>query len=123
MTALLVACAAAPEPEREAVQDFVAVRNPEAVDQIKTDNNDSWKELNEYYLIYKARKGDYLVEFARKCWELGDQRIVPDVRWDSTRIRPRFDTIRGCRIHRIYALTEADSTELEELGEAPGSRN
>jgi hypothetical protein len=125
MTALLPACASQsrPEPEREAVQDFVAVRNLEEVDKIKTDTGDSWQELNAYYMIYKARRAKYLVELVRACWELEDQRVVADKRWDARTIRPRFDTIRGCRIAKIYGLTEADAIELNELGETPGSRN
>ena len=50
-------------------------------------------------------------------------RITPDKRWDSNKIRARFDTIRGCRIGSVYALTEAELAELESIGEAPGSRN
>jgi len=125
MAALLAACASqpGPGPEREAVQDFVAVRNLEELDQIRTNTSDGWHEVNEYYLIYEARRAEYLVEFARACWELRDQRIVPDRRRDSRTIRSRFDTIRGCRIDKIYSLTEAESIELKELGEAPGSRN
>ena len=125
MTGLLAACASQPEPapEREAVQDFVAVRNLEELDQIRTETNDSWQELNDYYLIYKARRAEYLVEFSRACWELKDQQVVADKRWDSRTIRPRFDTMRGCRIGKIYSLTEAESIELRELGETPGSRN
>ena len=66
----------------------------------------------------------YLVEFARRCYELRDNtRIVPDQRWDASKIRARFDTIRGCRVAKIYALTEAEIAELENIGEAPGSRN
>jgi hypothetical protein len=45
------------------------------------------------------------------------------VRHDSRYIHSRFDTIRGCRIDKIFALDEAAATEVENLGEAPGSRN
>jgi len=123
MIALLAACASQPEPEREAVQDFVAVRNLTELDQIRTDTSDSWQEVNEYYLIYKTRRAKYLVEFVRACWELQEQRVVADKRWDARTIRPRFDTLRGCRIGKIYSLTDADAIELKELGETPGSRN
>ena len=125
ITGLLAACAtqSGPRPEREAVEDFVAVRGLEELDQIRTDTSDSWQELNKHYLIYKARKAEYLVEFARACWELEDQRVIADRRWEARRIRSKFDTIRGCRIAKIYGLTEADAIELRELGEPPGSRN
>jgi hypothetical protein len=125
LAALLAACATqtGPGPDREAVQDFVAVRGLEEVDEIRTDTSNSWEELNNYYLIYKARRAEYLVEFTRKCWELDEQRVIADKRWDARTIRARFDTIRGCRISKIYALTEGELIELRELGESPGSRN
>ena len=46
-----------------------------------------------------------------------------DRRNDANTLRARFDTIRGCRIHRIFALNEGEVAELENIGEAPGSRN
>ena len=129
--ALLTACAAQDEALQEstqdktqAVRDFVAVRDLEEVDKMATSSNDSWTTLDERFLLYEGRRTTHLVEFNRRCFELEDNsRIVADKRWDSSNIRPRFDTIRGCRIHRIYALTEDEVAELESIGEAPGSRN
>ena len=108
----------------QAVQDFIEVRELESIDSLKSGNNDSWREINDTYLVYKGRRDEYLVEFARRCYELNDStRIVPDKRWDSSIVRARFDTIRGCRIAKIYALDEAEAAELKNIGEAPGSRN
>lgn len=129
--ALLAACAAQDQTERmsrqdqvQAVRDFIDVRKLDEVDLISTRNQDSWESIEDYFLIYKARKEFYLVDFDRRCFELSDNtRIVADERREANKIRARFDTIRGCRIHRIYALTEAEVAELESLGEAPGSRN
>jgi hypothetical protein len=122
---LMAACVSqsGPAADREAVQDFIAVRELEALDKIRTDSGDGFEELNEYYVLYKGRRAHYLFEFSRRCWELGDQRVVADERQDSRTIRARFETFRGCRIDKIYGLTEAESTELQQLGEAPGSRN
>jgi hypothetical protein len=112
------------DPVTEAVLDFIEVRNLEEVDAISSGTNDGWTELNLEYLLYEGRRDTYLVEFARPCYELRDQtRITPDKRWDSSYIRARFDTIRGCRIGRVFPLTEAEVAELENIGEAPGSRN
>ena len=121
---LLAGCATTrPEVDKEAVDDFVAVQELQELDQIRRDSADSYYELNNYYVIYQTRRGDYLFQFARRCWELDDQRITPDERWDANTIRARFDTLRGCRIDKIFGLTEAEAEELRQLGEAPGNRN
>ena len=121
---VLGACATArPQIDKEAVEDFVSVRGLEQVDRIRTGTSEGYYELNEHFVIYQTHRGDYLFEFARRCWELGEQRVTPDERWDNNTIRARFDTLRGCRIANIYSLTETDAEELKQLGDAPGSRN
>jgi len=129
--ALLAACAAQDEQKAkstqdavQAVRDFIEVRDLEKLDKMPSTSSDSWDAIGGRFLIYKGRRGAYLVEFSRRCYELEDNtRIVADKRWDSHNIRSRFDTIRGCRIHQIYGLTEGEAAELENIGEAPGSRN
>jgi len=127
--AALVACASQEEEQSrqdqvQAVRDFIEVRELEELDKLNSDSSDSYQSIENYFLIYEGRRDMYLVEFHHRCWELDDNtRIVADVRHDSNKIRARFDTIRGCRIQKIYALTEAEAVELENLGEAPGSRN
>jgi hypothetical protein len=128
---LLGACAGQDEKDdpstqdiEQAVRDFIELRELEELDSLRSGNNDGWSLIDETFILYTGRRDTYLVEFARRCWELRDNtRIIPDKRWDSSNVRARFDTIRGCRIHRIYALTEAEVAELENIGEAPGSRN
>ena len=118
---MLAACAAQQTEDNmnleQAVRDYVAVRELQPVDELRTSNSDGWKEIDQNFIIYGARRGKYLVEFTRTCHELDERPIVPDVRRDYDRIRARFDTIRGCRIKHIYALDEADITELEALAE------
>ena len=129
--ALLAGCAGQDEKDDpstqdigQAVRDFIELRELEEVDQMRSGTRDSWSEIDETFIIYNARKDSYLVEFARRCYELRDNtRITADQRWDASTVRARFDTIRGCRIARIYALTEAEVAELRNIGEAPGSRN
>ena len=131
VTALVVACAGqvSKEPSEadkavQAVRDLIEVRGLQSVDRIKTSSRDSWDSIDNWFLIYETRRDTYLVEFDRRCWELDDDtRIIADERWDSNAVRARFDTIRGCRIGRIYALGEEDIAELKHIGEAPGSRN
>ena len=128
---LLIACAAQDEQEAkstqdevQAVRDFIEVRRLEKLDKMPSTNSDSWQTIGNRFLIYKGRRASYLVEFSRRCYEIEDDtRIVADKRWDSHNIRSRVDTIRGCRIHQIYGLTENEAAELENIGEAPGSRN
>lgn len=129
--ALCAACAGQDQKEKtstqdqvQAVRDFIEVRQLEELDWIETSAQDGWESIDDYFLIYKGRNTAYLIDFNRRCWELSDNsRIIADERWDSRKIRARFDTIRGCRLHKIYALTEAELAELQSLGEAPGSRN
>ena len=128
---LLAGCAGQDEKDdpstqdsEQAVRDFIELRELEELDSLRSGNSDGWTQINETFILYKGRKDTYLVEFARRCHELRDNtRIIPDHRWDATTIRARFDTLRGCRIHRIYALDEAEIAELKNIGEAPGSRN
>ena len=108
----------------QAVRDFIELRELEELDSLRSGTRDGWSLIDEIFILYHARNDTYLVEFARRCWELRDHtRITPDQRWDPNVIRARFDTIRGCRIAKIYGLTEAEIAELENIGEAPGSRN
>ena len=131
LTAALVACAGqdSKEPTEadkavQAVRDLIEVRGLQEVDKIRSGGRDSWDSIDNWFLIYKTRRDTYLVEFDRRCWELDDDsRIIADERWDANVVRARFDTIRGCRIGKLYALSEEDVAELENIGEAPGKRN
>jgi hypothetical protein len=118
---VIAGCAATkPEVDKASVEDFIAVRELPEVDSIRTDSTDGWYELNNYYVIYQTRRGEFLFQFARRCWELDEQRVTPDQRWDANTVRARFDTLRGCRIDKIFGLTETDVTELKQLGDSPG---
>ncbi len=131
MAALLTACATQDEAAEkstqdttQAVRDYIEVRGLPEADKISTSSSDHWTALDDRFLLYEGRRETHLVEFNRRCWELDDNsRIVADVRRDANAIRSRFDTIRGCRIHRIYALRDDEVAELESIGEAVGSRN
>jgi len=131
LSTLLLACVAqdtqdkpATQDEEQAVRDFVAVRDLEELDKLRSSSNDSWQVIADEFIIYETRKAAYLVEFTRACYELEDNtRIVADLRRERNTIRARFDTIRGCRIRKIFSLTEAEAAELKQLGESPGSRN
>ena len=105
----------------QAINDFIDVRGLEELDALKSGSNDGWTQLSDRFILYEGRRDMYLVEFVRRCHELNDNtRITPDKRWDANTIRARFDTIRGCRIAKIYALAEEEVAELENIGDAPG---
>ena len=127
LVALLSACVAQQgvntKDEEQAIRDFIAVRNLGDVDKLRSTNNDHWDELDANFIIYETRREVFLIEFVRACHELSEQEIVADKRWDRNTIRARFDTIRGCRIAKIFPLTEGEHAELKALGESPGSRN
>jgi hypothetical protein len=127
LVVLLAACAAPDEvigkDKEQAIRDFIAVRQLTEVDKIRSRPEDSLNDIEQHFLVYKARRQAYLVEFSRACYERDDRAITPDVRREANTIRSRFDTLRGCRIGQIYELTEAEVVELEDLGELPGSRN
>ncbi len=124
---LLSGCAtqekAVTQDEEQAIRDYILVRGLEEVNRMRSSNADGWDELDEHFIIYDTRRNSYLVEFNRACYELNDNRVTPDLRREANTIRARSDTIRGCQIDKIFALTEADVAELKSLGETPGSRN
>ena len=129
MTAIAIAgCAGQPSQEtidkNQAVRDFVELRELESLSRIRSDSSDGWQQITLTYIIYRTRRAQYLFEFVRPCRELTDYtRIVADERHEVNVIRAKFDTLRGCRIAAIYALTPAEVAELENIGEPPGSRN
>lgn len=123
---LAAACAGTREEPREtqAIRDYVEVGELAEADAIRTRSADSWKPLTEHFAIYEAREGSFLLEFSRRCWEMFDNtKITPDKRYDHNRIRQGMDTLRGCRIDRIYPLTEAQAEEVAALAESAGGGN
>ena len=99
MAALVSGCATQPETEEEdAIADFIAVAELEPLDVVRLGPiRQQWnfKQLNEDYVVLRARDDYYLVEFRRRCRELNRNDITPDIRYDSNRLRPGIDTIRG----------------------------
>jgi hypothetical protein len=110
--------------ETQTVRDYVEVGELEDVQHIRVYAHDSWSYLTDHYVIYKARTNNYLIGFRRRCRELQDNSMIPsDHRYDHNRLRVNEDTLRGCRIGKIYPLTEAQTTELKNLGHGPGQGN
>jgi len=123
---LIAACSSTPEaaPDTQTIRDYVEVGELEGVQHIRVYSNDGWAPLTDKYVIYTTRASDYLIEFIRRCRELQDNSvIVGDHRYDPNRLRVNEDTLRGCRIGKIYPLTEGQANELRSLGKMLGGGN
>jgi len=124
--ALVAACAGTPEiPEdTQAVRDYVEVGELEEVDRIRTHGSDEWTPVTLHFAMYSARDGRFLLEFTRLCREMYDNTaITPDRRYDHNVMRRGIDTLRGCRIDKMYPLTEAQAQEIEALAATTDNGN
>lgn len=137
---LLSACASTstPMPNNTAVEDFIAAADLEDTRSLRRRSADRWTAINEKYIIYTARREQYLVAFQRDCPALveglqcrevsgvirgpADMLGCMDVRTGTNDLRAGFDTLRGCVISEIYPLNEGQAAELKNLGlsETPG---
>lgn len=111
------------EQEIEATRDFVVANNLNQVDEIRLYEQLNYRIINHYFVTVETRRGDYLIEFNSRCRALTQREFQPhmvDIRRDPSRVRARFDTIRGCIIGKIYEVTEEQREELRQLGDAPG---
>lgn len=124
------ACASEPtEPvpvmldQDQVVLDFIEVRGLEEVARMRGTERRSFEKFTPSYIIFKPRRGEFLVEFDRPCSEIWSNAFISadDTLLHST-LRAGFDRIRGCRINRIFALTKDDRLELDQLGVGVSSR-
>lgn len=121
---LAAACTGTPEvpPEIQAIRDYVSVGELQEVDRIRTHGSDDWAPVTLYFAIYNGRDGHFLLAFTRVCREMVDNTsITPDRRYDYNVMRSGIDTLRGCRIDRMYPLTEGQAQELGALANRAGS--
>ena len=118
---LFAGCATSSESEiSDAVSDYIKVAELENQDSIRTMGKFSYRIISQRYVTLETHKENYLVEFSRRCHELTQYEVTPDIRYEKNILRTRFDTIRGCRIGQIYAIDKGQAEELRNLGEAPG---
>ena len=127
VAASFAACAGTPEipPDTEAIRDYVEVGELQEVDELRTTlGRDEWAPLTERFVIYTGRGGPFLLEFAYPCREMFDNTtITADRRYDRHVMRRGVDTLRGCRIDKMYPLTEAQAQEIEALAKSAGGGN
>jgi hypothetical protein len=118
---LLGGCATSSEPEISgAVSDYIAVAELEEQDSIRTMDTYRYHVISQRYVTVETKKEFYLVEFVRRCHELDQYEVTPDYRYEKNILRSRFDTIRGCRIGKIYSVDKGQAEELKNLGKPPG---
>ena len=121
---LLAGCASGYNTQEiEAVRDYIVAAELTEVGEIRQRSQMNYSYVNDYFVTLPSRRGDYLVEFARQCSDLRRTDFRPemvDVRESTNMIRAKFDTIRGCRIAKIYEITDMQRREIHDLGDAPG---
>jgi hypothetical protein len=121
LLALFGGCATSSEPEiTGAVSDYIKAAELEEQDSIRTLGKYSYHIISQRYVTLETQRANYLVEFVRRCHELMQSEVTPDLRYEKNILRSRFDTIRGCRIGRIYAIDKGQAEELKDLGDPPG---
>lgn len=119
---LLSACAAHPEPSDEAnnqdaINDFIEVAELEQVDAIRSFTHFNSRIISDHYVIIYDNKRSFLVTYKSTCRELRRSVVKPDVRFERTTIRAKFDTIRGCKIDALHKVSDGQVKELMRLGQ------
>jgi len=111
---LAAGCAATDEADDELdpIDDFIRANELEEVREIRSYDQINGTVINDYYVILENRREQYLVAYARRCFQSRPGRVDPDYRRDAHVIRSGIDTYRGCRIGEIYRLDEAQAEEV-----------
>jgi hypothetical protein len=105
-------------PEVEAVRDLIRLEQPDQVDQIRVLNQLHYQYVNDHYVSVTQGSRHYLVEFTSRCRALRRGEYTPamvDTRRDAKHISARWDTIRGCPIDRIYAVSAGQLLEIKQM--------
>ena len=118
----IAACASEPtEPgvvaKNDAVEDYVVAAELPPVDAMRTSDQMRHRIITDRYIILQDRKTHHLITFKRRCRELRESRVTPDIRHESNRLRARFDTYRGCQIDTIYEINAGQAQELLGLSD------
>lgn len=133
LTALIVlalsACATqverlSPGKDVEAVRDFVVAGELQELNSIRLDDQIKVLYVNDFFVVIPMRRDQYLAEFRGRCSELRERQWVSDmvdVRVNAKMLYSDYDTIRGCVIGKLYAISESQLAELKSLGDAPGN--
>lgn len=125
LAALLAGCANTAKEQgavakNDAVEDYIAAAELPEVDMMRTTDQLRHKIITDRYIILTDRKNNHLITFSRRCRELRESVVTPDIRYDSNRLRSRFDTYRGCTIGAMYKINAGQAKELLDLGDDAG---
>ena len=126
-------CAAAPEEKKEgekdpnvitmsdAIDDYIEVAELEEVHAVRSLMQLYTKVLSDRYILIYDNRRNWLAAYNVPCKELYKSHgVQPDIRYERNTVRAKFDTYRGCKIDRIYSISDGVVQELETLGKAPG---
>jgi hypothetical protein len=103
--------------KNDAVEDYITAAEMPTVDSMRTTDRLRYKKITDRYIILYDRNNPHLIAFTRRCRELDDPIVTPDIRHDGNNLRARFDTFRGCPIGKMYELNEGQAQELLDLSE------
>jgi len=114
MLTVVAGCAANDERDNELdpIDDFIRANELEEVREIRSYDQINGTAINDYYVILENRREQYLIVYARRCYQARPGLVEPDYRRDANVIRSGIDTYRGCRIGAIYKLDEAQAEEV-----------
>jgi hypothetical protein len=123
IVALLAGCANTAKEQgavakNDAVEDYIIAAELPEVDMMRTTDQLHHKVVTDHYIILTDRKSNHLITFKRRCWELREAEVTPDIRHDKNRLRSRFDTYRGCIIGAMYEINAGQAKELLDLGDS-----
>lgn len=124
---LLAGCAGTPEDEsvlakNDAIDDYIKVAELPEVDSIRYFGQLDHEVISKKYIIINAGDDSYLVTYVSNCYGRDDGTLKPDIRYDSSVLRARSDTYRGCRILSMHAIDKGHKQELLTLGGEPGEQ-
>ena len=120
VAALVAGCASGAKEQgvvakNDAVEDYIAAAELPPVDWMRSSDQLRHQVITDRYIILSDRKEAHLIAFNRRCRELNETEVTPDIRYDKNRLRARFDTYRGCTIGAIYELNAGQAKELSDL--------
>lgn len=124
VTTLVAGCAATTPGEHSkamtvntAIEDFIAVEALAQTDVIRSMQELNYEVITDSYVIVSDRRASYLAKFRRRCVELYDSQVTPDIRRERHVLRAKTDSLRGCRIDSIYDVSDGQADELKSIGE------
>ncbi len=106
----------------DAIDDFIRVAELEEVPAVRSLMQLYSKVLSDRYILVYDNRKKWIAAYARPCKKLYQSQVDPDIRYERNTLRARFDTFRGCKIDRIYEISDGLAEELETLGKAPGEK-